>query len=240
MYNDGSEDNFKQEIAIVPKKFIEIRKTVEKNLYSSRQIEIYNNYVRRKVESVFHDYGWAIFLDIDEYLVSPLPINNFIDLIPEDVSQIRLSWLPFGSRNQIKREQGLTIERFTECDLSHKKGKICKSLFRPNKVTYADVHFSQVKGKTVSADLDFVCRGDSFFSPKVHSGLYVAHYSVKSLEEFDRKVARGYNTAHPNVPNGYFNESNAKGDFVNDAAKLAPYVKMQIESWRLEYVNRDR
>jgi hypothetical protein len=234
MFNDGSTDRFREELSIVPKGFIDIRDAVEKKVHSSKQIEIYNHYATEKKREAYQ--AWSIFLDIDEYLVSSVPINQVISLIPSGINQVRLSWMNFGSRATVTREPGLIIERFTECDPNHQKCRISKSLVRPNKIIYADVHFSQVNGCTTAADFHTVCLGSDFFSPKIHSCLYVAHYPIKSLEEFKRKVERGYNTAHPQVPLDYYSEMNTKGSFVNDAARVAPFVRMQIERWRKEYV----
>jgi hypothetical protein len=159
----------------------------------------------------FGNYKWGCVLDLDEFLVLAKhdSINSFLKDY-EDLNMITLNWLMFSSSGQEKKEDGLVIERFTDCNpdwrLEFPTSIGYKSIFKVSAVEKLWAHSPTLKRRWRYLDklrkngkrLMFPNRispeiiDKKFLDPKFkdYSIAYINHYIVKSREESLLKMER--------------------------------------------------
>jgi hypothetical protein len=145
-----------------------------------RQIDIYNKYLL----PIINKYAWFGIFDLDEFLYSPLFYNLSDALlnISDDVHQIHINWVTFGSNGFINQPTSV-VESFNKrispindsYFLSH------KSLFRSQDLKSIDIHTHYVEGK--SENYSFV---QNLASPL----FLLNHYVIQSKSFFDTVKAR--------------------------------------------------
>ncbi len=156
----------------------------------------------------FKDADWAMFFDCDEFLCLPEG-GSVVDLTALKggaFDALALPWRLYGSGGQGTRTQGLTPERFTQAaplDLHFPLGHLFKTLHRPNAFRALGVHRPRAKkskpARWIGPDGEALSQG--FASNGGAISLYGAsqgaklawlnHYSLRSLDEFMAKRARG-------------------------------------------------
>lgn len=153
---------------------------------------------------------WALFFDCDEFLCS-------IDgAVPDMIERCRteqgafdalaLPWRLFGSSGHTERTAGLTPARFTKAaprDLHFPLGHLFKTLHRPGAFRRPGVHRPRLKPSKPARWLgpDGAPLADSFAAQdgaitlygltKAAPRVWLNHYSLRSVEEFMVKRARG-------------------------------------------------
>ncbi len=181
---------------------------------------------------------WLAFLDLDEFLV-PLQNNNMREFLAEfdDVDEVSLHWMNYGSNDIFFRTLGLVTETFTA--RAHFLNHTVKSIVRPEAVksfaAFGANHYIPVKGlsvneyhKPVSNMLDFNISGDK---------ARVNHYITKSFAEFINKKRRGHPEGTPINYDYYFfhNENNIKND--TSMQRFLPELHRRMRQSPLSDVN---
>ncbi len=121
------------------------------------------------------DTRWLAVIDLDEFLV-PVKYDNMTDFlatIPENVAQIIIPWVIFGSNGHKNKPRGLVTANYT---MRAKRNWLYKSIIKPQFVIHMGCHEHDVAGATKSVRMS-VCR--------------VHHYHCKSWEEYKLKAMRG-------------------------------------------------
>jgi hypothetical protein len=153
---------------------------------------------------------WALFFDCDEFLCGAF--NSLHDLIAEYENRagtfdaLALPWRLFGSGGHAQRGPGLTPERFTRAapfDLHFPLAHLFKTLHRPGAFRQPGVHRPRTRGRHAATWIgpDGIRLPEGFATNDSAISLYGAlsgaplawlnHYSLRSVEEFMLKRARG-------------------------------------------------
>jgi len=140
------------------------------------------------------DFGWAAFIDLDEFVVLPRhdSIQDFLEEFAW-LDAIGVNWKNFGSSGLTRYEDAPVIDRFRRCSLpeygrNHKVKPLARTsvIARPGKphtpkvfppARYLDVTGTQIRdGKSEAVH---------------HETIRLNHYYTKSQEEWAWKAARG-------------------------------------------------
>ena len=153
---------------------------------------------------------WALFFDCDEFLCGHF--NSLHDLLADyerlagQFDALALPWRLFGSGGHKRRAAGLTPERFTRAtpfDLHFPLAHLFKTLHRPRAFRQPGVHRPRARqahaARWIGPDGRHLAEGfavsDSAIS--LYGALnapalaWLNHYSLRSVEEFMLKRARG-------------------------------------------------
>ncbi|MFU8777866.1 MAG: glycosyltransferase family 2 protein [Roseovarius sp.] len=153
---------------------------------------------------------WALFFDCDEFICGQFPSLHDMLLTYErhagHFDALALPWRLFGSGSQKRRGAGLTPERFTRAapfDLHFPLAHLFKTLHRPDAFRQPGIHRPRARQRHAAAWIgpDGRRLSEGFAANDSAISLYGAlsgpplawlnHYSLRSLEEFMLKRARG-------------------------------------------------
>ncbi len=154
------------------------------------------------------DADWAMFFDCDEFLCLPQggSVKDLTALKGGAFDAIALPWRLYGSAGKVARTDGLTPVRFTQAaplDLHFPLGHLFKTLHRPEAFRALGVHRPRAKkskpARWLGPDGAELPRGFALSDGTIslygtHFGSRLAwlnHYSLRSLDEFMAKRARG-------------------------------------------------
>lgn len=146
----------------------------------------------------FRKYGdeteWAILMDGDEYIRRSPDAPPLLDLLTGlgDVSAVALNWLVYGSAGHKKTPLGLGIKAFQK--RAEMPMRVIKSIVRPSQVIrMPNPHSAIVNGRYVTpSGRPCMPFRDVVDLPNLHKEPYsIAHYAVRSREQFERKLKRG-------------------------------------------------
>ncbi|GAA3866869.1 glycosyltransferase family 2 protein [Celeribacter arenosi] len=158
----------------------------------------------------------ALFFDVDEYLVVS-DGGNISNLLPDDADAMPLRWHLFGHSGRSQWEDTPVTDRFTRAApdfVAVPTANHFKTLHRPSAFDGLGVH--RPKGKQARWVDTFAkpmpsrfMEGQSFIQLLGHLTLperaWLNHYSVRSIEEFVLKAARGLpNHTEKPVDAGYW------------------------------------
>ncbi|MCL2017356.1 MAG: glycosyltransferase family 92 protein [Alphaproteobacteria bacterium] len=139
-----------------------------------------------------YDTKWLAVFDLDEFLVpaSTETVPEFMNQFPDNVSQVMIGWLNFGSNGHITMPDGLVIDSYTRRAPGHINNK---TIINPRRTYKMGIHTHVTFGKTVDVNgVDFHgVRFSSGENPSYTSALRLHHYCVKSREEFLKRRSRG-------------------------------------------------
>lgn len=135
---------------------------------------------------------WMAFLDVDEFLYSPTG-EKVSELLGKygDAAAIAVHWVLYGSNGHLKKENGRVIERFTR--RAPLPDRHTKAIVQPNKTLKVgpNPHHFIVRGNTVDEHKIVLKDFQGLKEPASADILRVAHYHVKSREEyFERKSTK--------------------------------------------------
>ncbi|QIJ77131.1 glycosyltransferase family 92 protein [Methylobacterium sp. NI91] len=180
------------------------------------QSEMYADFLRHyKTET-----RWAMFLDIDEFITlrSNNNIGQFLAKFPDDVDCIYFNWLMYGNNGKLKRDGRSNLETLTRrADVIDVH---TKTIWRTEKVTEelaregaartrnAYTHFwngynfdNFIMRDVINRPVDdyatnfpeaaHAAIGDRAVSDRMIDTAYVAHFIIKSEEDFIRRAERG-------------------------------------------------
>ncbi len=147
------------------------------------------------------DYRWVAVIDLDEALAFDTALHaSFADYLAwqerESVDAIALNWVVFGSSGLAAREPRPVVERFLR---RHAVDRHVKSLYRPRRFVHAQAHypvapFGQAwtfRGAEGGPHPQEREGNAAAFSPRPSDRqAWVAHYAMKSAEEFALRRSR--------------------------------------------------
>lgn len=141
---------------------------------------------------------WMAILDADEFLVAVKnqKIVDFLKTLNDNVAQVILGWMVFGSSGKLKYEEGLVIDRFR----MHAEDTWIadsKPIVRPDRFLAIPIpHWVDVFGKTINEKGEKLRRYPQTnivtALPMPKAKFRINHYYSKSWEEFENKKNRGF------------------------------------------------
>lgn len=138
-----------------------------------RQVPAYNDCIERHKM----DTRWLAVIDLDEFIVPDACGNTIGDMlqnIKDNVSQIFIRWVMYGSSGHDKKPDGLVAENFIM-----RGAKLTwhyKAIVNPRLVHEMDCHRHNVAKKTIEQPV---------------KQIRINHYHCKSWEEYSKRAARG-------------------------------------------------
>ena len=119
---------------------------------------------------------WMAFFDIDEFLVLDGKVCELLERRTE--TGVGIEWLVFTANNEVVRQEGLQVERFTET-LPDANRSSRKQIVRPEMVDRPGTpHWFHYKQERIWNPDRLQAR--------------LNHYCVRSYDDFTDKLARGY------------------------------------------------
>ncbi len=143
------------------------------------------------------DWRWMAFLDADEFLFPLGPSHDSLASLLNDyeaLPAITVPWTNFGHSGHKKKPSGLVIESYT-MRAPPLVNAYKKVIVNPSEVEAMFTHRVRLRNNQVAHDENGspYQRGD----PTPQSRIFrLNHYFVKSLEEFEKKVALRMNCTH--------------------------------------------
>ncbi len=142
---------------------------------------------RHCLRHAWRDCRWIAFIDVDEFLFSPLSLDvrkvldDYGDLPGVEVWQVF-----FGSGGRQTRPASLVTESYLRC--AGPDRTTVKSIVNPRRVYKPGVHqFRFLDGQAIDSSRRRVLSGQ----PPVFDRLRINHYWSRSLEDLRIKIARG-------------------------------------------------
>jgi hypothetical protein len=186
LYDNGSTDDFREVLAPwIGAGLV----TLTDFPGSARQVPAYNHCIshfRREAR-------WIAFIDIDEFLFSPLAR----DIRPilagyRDLPALFVYWLMFCSSGHVARPEGPILEAYTRREQRPDQTALGKVIVNPRLVREMIIHTAKTwvgepldERRRVVPDLDYA-RG-AFTGDR----LRINHYWSKSIQDLNEKVRRG-------------------------------------------------
>lgn len=143
------------------------------------------------------DVDWTAVIDLDELINLKRHATIGAFLAPfHDATGVALNWRFFGSGGATAHRPGLMMERFTKAaEPAFGPNQTVKAVYRTAEVVRLCHHISGYRAEPRVRAADGTPVANEPQIPVKESSLAVAqinHYFVKSREEWQRKVARGY------------------------------------------------
>lgn len=183
---------------------------------------------------------WLLPVDLDEYLVlrKHKNIQELVDSIPDEVSQIYFSWRLYGSNGEEKEDTSrVDFEKYTRFAKPNWTSSLSgKGMVRVNSVVKMDIHIHDVEGESVNGELTPLVKINRNLQNKQYDDVgWISHFRLRSKEEFQSKLKRGYPSKwHGGGLNeGYFNRHD-KNDISNpeDLSPVISALKNRLGAWK--------
>jgi glycosyltransferase involved in cell wall biosynthesis len=147
-----------------------------------QQLSTYRNAIKRTKTK------WLAFIDLDEFIVyKGESIIDFLKRQPDNVSQVSLGWVIYGSNGHIKKPKGGIIENY---QYRAKRNCSCKSISKPMAAYSCNsAHCTHVIGRTINENERTIIPSRDVVLP--FEKFRINHYQVKSLEEYRIRQKRG-------------------------------------------------
>ena len=202
---------------------LELEKIPKRNT----QEDAYNHYIKTyKKQKLL--YKWVAFLDCDEFIVLTQSDNivHFLQTVPFNKGCMPINWWFFGSNGHTIKSNDLVLQRFNKkSEISH--------IMHKNIVCIEDVKQTLIPGHYFESTKGYYdpdgcpVEGINTSNPDKNSRkIYLAHYFVKSQEEFKEKIERGQK--HVNRTNRTFDEFYLH-DF-NETVDSRPYYLLTFHN----------
>ena len=141
---------------------------------------------------------FLLCIDTDEFLVPSDPSLNVYEYIKSkiinDNGGLVVNWLCFGSSNYKTKPEGSVLESYLyRSDFSYEANQHVKTIVNPRKVRiYKDAHNPQFKKGYFAINENDQAVAGHLNDQNTYKFLRLHHYAAKSLEEQERKIARGW------------------------------------------------
>ena len=138
-----------------------------------------------------------IYIDTDEFLVpsnSDFDVYDYIDSKVNIGGGLSVNWLCYGSSHYDRKPEGSVLESYIyRAEFSYEANRLVKTIINPRKVLYyKNPHNAVFKKGCFSVNEDNEKVLDAINENRKYNYLRIHHYASKSLEEQQRKIARGY------------------------------------------------
>jgi hypothetical protein len=137
------------------------------------------------------DARWIAFIDVDEFLFSPLnvPVSQVLADY-EDAPGVGVNWVNFGTSGHRETPPGLVTENFLYANRNPKARRVIKSVVDPSRTLRCENphYFRYRSGFAVDEQMRPITGPQLALSEQAScSRLRINHYFTKSEEEFRRK-----------------------------------------------------
>lgn len=190
IYDNGSSDTTRDIINKYKDKF-----NIDYNFFpgKSMQMPAYRDAVERyKEENI-----WLLTIDADEFIVPVTvgSITEWLNSISDNVGQVLIGWMIFGSSGHVKSPDGLVLDNY-RAHATNKHITNYKPIVKPDYVVSANMpHMYNVIGKTIDENgarqWFYPYPGLVGSRPASKNKVRINHYYTKSLEDYDIKTKRG-------------------------------------------------
>ncbi len=190
-YDNESNDNTKE----VLKHYIEDGTVIYHYVQGKcMQASVYRDAILRYKNNT----RWMAIIDLDEFIV-PVEKDNLKDFLKdyEKYPGVVINWIMFDSNGYEKHPEGkLTIEAYTRTSKDYRSGDHVKSIINPKLTAnvqnphaciYKYFKFA-VTENFEKMDLWPFCHTKKYSDSKIR----INHYYSKSLEDYEKKVSRGF------------------------------------------------
>jgi hypothetical protein len=143
------------------------------------------------LETHGHKHTWIGFLDSDEYIIlkdkSQQSLPDFLKDF-EMYGGLVLNWMLFGSSGHIQRPKGGILKNYYRCIPN---GTV-KTIVQPKYTvgTGGNCHYFTYKGAHYAVNENGLRIDGHWSHPVAMSKIYINHYKLKSLEDFNLKLSR--------------------------------------------------
>ncbi|NEX44811.1 glycosyltransferase family 2 protein [Pseudotabrizicola algicola] len=174
-------------------------------------------------------YDWAVFLDVDEFPMIHAGQHRLADAfaaLPPNADALAMPWRLFGANGHVRFDDQPVTAQFLRSapeDLFHPiAGRYIKTLYRPSRFQKPGVHRPKRRvadalpnwfdGAGQPLPPEFAARDGQIALPTLTTGrslIELNHYSLRSVESFIVKTARGLaNRRVKTIDLGYWVERN--------------------------------
>jgi hypothetical protein len=193
LYNNRSTDNHREVLApFVEEGFVEVR---DWDVFPG-QLEAYADCLERHR----WDSQWIAFIDIDEFLFSPLgrPVPEIVGEFEEHPA-VGAHWCTFGNSGHETKPPGLVIENYLMRSTDVNRNWAIKSIVQPHRTVSAgnNPHYFEYDDRSfaVNENHEQMTGALNRVLPHIHDKpvferLRLNHYVTKSKEERRAKLAR--------------------------------------------------
>lgn len=156
--------------------------------------------------SLVKDCEWALFIDIDEFVV-PWGYDDFgafVKAIPESATVVGINWRIFGSSGLIDDNYGSVLKSFVRCSREGwSNNRHIKSMARIAAIQEVKIHEINVNfGDKVNTIFEpLVIEGEGRTKVPVYGGVQINHYQTKTRNEFIARMEKGNANFFPGHPN---------------------------------------
>ena len=156
-----------------------------------------------------NDVEWAAVIDLDEFIVLKQheTINDFLVGFSH-ASTIAINWRIYGSAGRKQADDELLITRFQQAsEIDFLPNHLIKMIYRLSYTTVIYVHCGKFDGGSGVYTPDGSKIDMSHYVHQTQSNFAIAqinHYFVKSYEEWERKIARGYTDGTARDPKMFY------------------------------------
>ena len=193
LYDNRSTDNHLEVLApFIEEGFVEVRHW---DVFPG-QLQAYDDCVKRHRD----DSQWIAFIDIDEFLFSPLgrPVPEIVGEFEEHPA-VGAHWCTFGDSGHDTKPPGLVIENYVMRSTDVNRNWAIKSIVQPHRTVSAgdNPHYFEYDDHTfaVNENHEQMTGALNRVVPHIHENpvferLRLNHYVTKSKEERRAKLAR--------------------------------------------------
>lgn len=144
------------------------------------------------------DNKWIAFIDCDEFLVPKQTdsIVNVLQLYPfsHHVAGLQVNWILFGSSGYLTPPNGLVIENYIQSTGKEWEDNLhTKAIVQPQYTVRAgsNPHYFTYKAGYHSIGENSQIVSGAFSTVHCNDRIQINHYTTKSLQEFEAKLAKG-------------------------------------------------
>jgi hypothetical protein len=169
------------------------------NPWSEPQMAIYNACLAHAASR----HRWLGMLDVDEFVFIRRGVNDLRQVLMQfdvaDVGGLALNWQQYGASNHTERPDGNVVDNYFQCfPFSNPNCQHVKLFVNSRHVLRVDFpHTANFRAGKYAVNENMAAVTGPFSSPPSGDWLRIAHYVVKSEEDFREKMARG--AVHGNV-----------------------------------------
>lgn len=140
-----------------------------------------------------HDFDWFLFIDVDEFLFTSMPLKDFLSQeCFNDTNEIILNWKCFDDNDLVLYDDRPVQERFTRPYTNNQRytqtfpeNEVCKCfLSNKAKIIEHKVHVVTISNGKVKNACGNIIDVNWRQSPIIHQNAYIKHYETKTLDEY--------------------------------------------------------
>jgi hypothetical protein len=181
---------------------------------------------------------WLLILDLDEftYARGAGTISDFLHTLPDDVAQIKVPWLMFGTSGNVEQPSSVVNGCRLRESLDSRPDQrwLVKAIVRPDRLLLFKIHVHSVYGRTVAPLPGLPDCDDGPFLPwdwrprEPELLLAQNHYILQSRQQFEEKARRTGYAPTPKYTEEYFQRTEAWTNCVKDERLLLKHEDVLV------------